>query len=212
MAALVSRFQRLLINGVVITIPLVATLLVVLVVFDFILGVLSPIVSGVTYAWPDEPPVAVIQFATLLSVIGFFLVVGLVAEYTPGTYLSERVHATMETIPGVSTVYESVRRASRLLADDETDQFQEVKLVEFPHEGAYMLGFLTAETPAVVEDSAGEAGMVTIMVPLAPNPATNGYVMHMPAENVHEVDLTVEEAFRSIATLGVAADSLGGDG
>jgi len=50
--------------------------------------------------------------------------------------------------------------------------------------------------------------MVTIMVPLAPNPATNGYVMHMPTEKVHEVDLTVEEAFRSIATLGVvAADS-----
>jgi len=71
-----------------------------------------------------------------------------------------------------------------------------------------MLGFLTAETPPVVEASADEDEMVTIMVPLAPNPATNGYVMHMPTEKVHEVDLTVEE-FRSIATLGVAADSLG---
>jgi hypothetical protein len=29
----------------------------------------------------------------------------------------------METIPGVSTGYESVRRASRLLVDDDTDQF-----------------------------------------------------------------------------------------
>ncbi len=61
----------------------------------------------------------------------------------------------------------------------------------------------------MVEASAGEDEMVTLMVPLATNPATNGYVMHMPAEKVHEVDLTVEEAFRSIATLGVAADSLG---
>ncbi|WP_226005031.1 DUF502 domain-containing protein [Natrinema salinisoli] len=209
MAALVSRLKRLLINGVVITIPLVATLLVVLVVLDFILGVLSPIITGVTFIWADEPPVPVIQFATLLSVLGVFLLVGIVAEYTPGTYLSKRVHATMETIPGVSTVYESIRRASSLLLDDETDQFQDVKLVEFPHEGAYMLGFLTAETPPVVEASAGEDEMVTIMVPLAPNPATNGYVMHMPTEKVHEVDLTVEEAFRSIATLGVAADSLG---
>jgi uncharacterized membrane protein len=205
----VSRFKRWLINGVVITIPLVATLLVVLVVLDFILGVLSPIVTGVTYVWTDQPPVPVIQFATLLSVIGVFLLVGIVAEYTPGTYLSKRVHGTMETIPGVSTVYQSIRRASKLLLDDETEQFQEVKLVEFPHEGAYMLGFLTAETPAVVKASAGEDEMVTIMVPLAPNPATNGYVMHMPTEKVHEVDLTVEEAFRSIATLGVAADRLG---
>lgn len=209
MADSASRVQRWLINGIVITIPLVATLLVVLVVLDFILGALSPIITGVTYVWPNEPPVPVIQLVTLLSVVGFFLVIGIIAEHTPGKYISERVHGTMETIPGVSTVYESVRRASKLLLDDETDQFQDVKLVEFPHEGAYMLGFLTAETPPVVEASAGEDEMVTIMVPLAPNPATNGYVMHMPTEKVHEVDLTVEEAFRSIATLGVAADSLG---
>ncbi|WP_222915067.1 DUF502 domain-containing protein [Natrinema sp. SYSU A 869] len=209
MADSASRVQRWLINGVAITIPLVATLLVVLVVLDFILGVLSPVISGVAYIWPNEPPVPVIQFATILSVVGFFLLVGIVAEHTPGKHVSKRVHATMETIPGVSTVYESIRRASKLLIDDETEQFQDVKLVEFPHEGAYMLGFLTAETPAVVEASADEDDMVTIMVPLAPNPATNGYVMHLPTEKVHEVDLTVEDAFRSIATLGVAADSLG---
>ncbi|OAQ53302.1 hypothetical protein HTG_07430 [Natrinema mahii] len=208
MADPASSIKRLFINGVVITIPLVATLLVVSIVLNFILGALAPVIAGVTYVWPDEPPVPVIQFATLASVIGVFLLVGLVAEYTPGTYLSKRVHATMETIPGASTVYESVRRASKLLVEDESDQFQDVKLVEFPHEGAYMLGFLTAETPPMVEASAGEDELVTLMVPLAPNPATNGYVMHMPAEKVHEVDLTVEEAFRSIATLGVAADSL----
>ncbi len=108
MADPASSVKRLFISGVIITIPLVAT---------------------------------------LASVIGVFLLVGLVAEYTPGTYLSKQVHATMETIPGVSTVYESVRRASKLLVEDESDQFKDVKLVEFPHEGAYMLGFLTAETP-----------------------------------------------------------------
>ncbi|OLZ42743.1 hypothetical protein A6E15_15190 [Natrinema saccharevitans] len=190
-------------NGVVITIPLVATLLVVSVV----LGILSPVIAGITYVWSDQPPVSVIQVATLTSVVGVFLLIGLVAEYTPGTYLSKQVYATMETIPGVSTVYESVRRAGKLLVED--DSVQDVKLVEFPHEGAYMLGFLTAATPPVVETSADEDEMVSLIVPLAPNPATNGYVMHMPAEKVHEVDLTVEEAFRSIATLGVAADSLG---
>jgi len=147
-AAPASSVKRLFVNGVVITIPLIATLLVALVVLDFILGVLSPVITGITYVWPDGPSVPVIEFATLASVIGVFLLVGLVAEYTPGTYLSKRVHATMETIPGVSTVYESVRRASTLLVEDDS-------------------------------------------------------------EKVHEVDLMVDETFRSIATLGAAADSLG---
>lgn len=200
--------KRWLINGIILTIPLVVTLLVLLVVVDFVLGILSPVVGGVAYVWPNEPPTVVIQLATLLSLFAFFVLIGLVAEQTPGRHLSKRVHATVETIPGVSTLYESIRRASDILVDDETDQFKEVKLVEFPHEGAYMFGFLTADTPTEIERSADESAMMTLMVPLGPNPTTNGYVMHVPVENVYDVDITVEEAVRSIATLGVSVDRL----
>jgi len=103
-----------------------------MVVLNFIRSAISPVTAGVTYLLADEPPALAIEFVTLLSLLGVFLLVGLVAEHTPGKYLSKRVHAVMETIPGVSTGYESVRRASRLLVDDDTDQFQDVKLVEFP--------------------------------------------------------------------------------
>ncbi|NUB90440.1 DUF502 domain-containing protein [Haloterrigena sp. SYSU A558-1] len=206
-----GRFKRWLINGIALTIPLVITILALILVVDFVLGVLSPVVRGVMFVWPNEPPEAVVQFVTMGSLLAFFLLVGIAAEYTPGTAISQRVHATMETIPGVSTIYESVRRASKLLVDDDTDQFQDVKLVEFPHRDAYMLGFLTAQTPPDIEAQVGNGPMVTIMVPLGPNPTTNGFVMHMPAEHVYDVDVTVEEAFRVIATLGVASDDLGDD-
>ncbi|MXV62815.1 DUF502 domain-containing protein [Natronorubrum sp. JWXQ-INN-674] len=206
-----GRFKRWLINGVAITIPLVITLLVFIIVIDFVLGVLSPIVQGIIYVLPNDPPTIVVEFVTLVSLVTFFLVVGIAADYTPGRAISKRVHAAMETIPGISTVYESVRRASRMLVDDDTEQFQDVKLVEFPHRDAYMLGFLTAKTPPEVEDRVDNGAMVTLMVPLGPNPTTNGFIMHMPAEHVYDVDITVEEAIRSIATLGVASNELGED-
>lgn len=208
MAHVASRFKRWFIHGVAITIPLVVTLIVLIVVLNFILGILSPVVDAVALVWPNEPPVAVIQLATLLSLIALFLLVGLIAEYTPGEHISHLVDETMETIPVVGTVYVSVRRASDILVDDDTDQFQDVKLVEFPHEDAYMLGFLTADTPDLIANQLGVEEMLTIMVPLGPNPTTNGFVMHMPAENVHDVDMTVEEAVRSIATLGVASNGI----
>ena len=210
MATVRLRVKRWLINGIAITIPLMVTLLVLIVVVDFILGILSPVVDGALYLWPtNEPPKAVVQFMTLGSLLGLFLVIGLIAEYTPGQYISRRVHQTMETIPGVRTVYESVRRAANVLVDDDTEQFQEVKLVEFPHEDAYMLGFLTADTPAAIEERVDNGAMVTIMIPLGPNPTTNGFVMHVSRDNVYDVDITVEEAVRSIATLGVAANGIG---
>ena len=137
------------------------------------------------------------------------LLVGIVAEYTPGRHISKRVHATMETIPGVSTVYESVRRASTMLVDDETEPFQVVKLVEFPSQNTYALGFLTATTPPVIEACVDSEELVTIRVPLGPNPTTNGFVMRMPVDNVYDIDITVEAATRSVATLGVASSELG---
>jgi uncharacterized membrane protein len=207
----VRPLKQWFINGIVLTIPLVVTLLVLLVVVDFMLGVLSPIVEGVAYLWPNEPHDTVIKLMTVVSLIVFFLVVGLAAEHTPGRYLSNRVHTAMETIPGVSTIYESVRRASNILVDDETEQFKEVKLVEFPHQDSYMFAFLTADTPDRIERCVDGEPMVTVMLPLGPNPTTNGFIMHLPAENVYDIDITVEEAVRSIATLGVSVDELGGD-
>ncbi|RQG90565.1 DUF502 domain-containing protein [Natrarchaeobius chitinivorans] len=198
--------KRWLLNGIAITIPLVVTVIVLTIVLEFVLRALSPIVSAIIYVWPNEPPTIVVQLTTLLSLVGLFLLVGFVADCTSSRRLSQTVHETIESIPVVSPIYASVRRASDVLADDETDQFREVKLVEFPHENLHALGFLTADTPREIERRLGEDELQTVMIPLGPNPTTNGFVVHVPVENVSDVDMTVEDAIRSIATLGVATE------
>ena len=200
------RLKEWLLKGVVITIPLVVTVIILLVVLDFILGVLSPVVIALAYFWPNEPPTILIEIATLISLVGLIILVGLVSEQTPGAHIMQKVDEIVTTAPGVGTVYTSIRQVSELLSDDGEDQFQEVKLIEFPHQDAYVLGFLTGDTPETIEDCAGYEEMVTVMVPLGPNPTSNGFIMHMPVENVYDIDFTVEEAIQSIATLGVATE------
>ncbi|MFP9192345.1 DUF502 domain-containing protein [Natronosalvus vescus] len=206
MKALSSRLRRWFVNGVVITIPIIVTLIVLLVVLEFVLSLLSPVVAGVDYVWANEPPREVMQAVTVGSLIAFFLLVGFAAEYTPGRYLSRWFHRTIETIPGVGTIYTSVRQASNVLVDDDVDQFEDVKLVEFPHQDTYVLGFLTADTPAAIEASVNSTEMQTVMIPLGPNPMTNGFIVHAPADSVYDVDISVEEAVRITATLGVASN------
>jgi hypothetical protein len=46
---------------------------------------------------------------------------------------------------------------------------------------------------------------------MAPNPVMGGYVMHVSAERVYDVDLTVEQGIRSIVTSGVATGESDGD-
>jgi len=88
------------------------------------------------------------------------------------------------------------------------DRFQSVKLVEFPNDGNYALAFETNRAPDSVKSATEIDDLVTLFVPLAPNPVMGGFLVHVSRSNVFDVDMTVEEAARALITSGIA----GGDG
>jgi len=47
--------------------------------------------------------------------------------------------------------------------------------------------------------------MVTLFVPLAPNPVMGGFLIHASRDRIFDVDMTVEEAARALVTSGIAA-------
>jgi uncharacterized membrane protein len=111
-------------------------------------------------------------------------------------------------VPGFGSIYESFRQMSDVVLSSDTESFREVKLVEFPHEGSYTLGFVTTETPESLAEPTPHDEMVTMFLPMAPNPVMGGHLVHLPVDRVMDVDLTVEEGIQTIVTSGVAiADS-----
>lgn len=193
-------------TGAAITIPLIITLLVVVFVVNFLSGLMDPVVGllqslGVT----GEGQSIIVKLLSLVVLVGVVFVVGLVADRGPGDgAVTSTFDAAMEGIPGVGSVYTSVNRMSEVLLDSDTQSFQEVKLVEFPHSETYAIAFLTAEAPDAIEAAAGHGQMVTLFVPLAPNPFMGGHLVTVPQQRVHDVDMTVEEGVRALVTSGVA--------
>lgn len=191
-------------TGVTLTIPAIVTLLVLTVVLDFLAGLLSPAVSAVNVFVPgDDLPEALVQVTVVAVVLAVTFLVGLIAEETPTHHWADRFDAAVASIPGVGSIYTSFNEMTDLLLDSDTENFRDVKLVEYPREGSYSVAFLTAETADVVEDATGHEEMVTLFMPLAPNPVMGGFVLHVPEDRVVDVDLTVEEGLRSIVTSGV---------
>lgn len=149
------------------------------------------------------------MLARALSVfllVGAILVTGLVTRFRFGERAVDYFDGVVESIPGVGAVYTSFRQMGNVLLESDNNSFQEIYLVEFPHDDSYVLGFQTAETLDEIEDTAGE-DMKTLFLPLAPNPMMGGFLAHIPKERVLEVEMTVEEGVRSIATLGIATSS-----
>jgi uncharacterized membrane protein len=199
--------RRSLVSGVAVLVPLAVTLLVLGFVLNLLSQVLDPLVGVVlwtTPTWRTDP--VLIELAALASLLVLVLVVGALAEFGPGEgRIAAGFDSVMSSIPGVGSVYSSFDEMSELLLDSDTDSFQEVKLVEYPNEGSYTMAFKTADSSGLVEEATGHGEMVTLFLPMAPNPMMGGFVVHVSTDRVIDVDMTVEEGIRAVVTSGVTA-------
>jgi uncharacterized membrane protein len=196
--------RKSVVTGAAIILPLAVTLLVLSFVVNFLSNALSPISSTAVTNLPFNNAL-IVQAITVILLVIIMLVVGFLAEYTEsGGAIGNRFDQFMESIPGVGSVYTSFNEMSELLLDSDTESFQDVKLVQYPVEGSYTVAFKTADTPATLESDTGHDEMITLFMPMAPNPVMGGFVIHVSTDRVVDTDMTVEEGIRSIVTSGVA--------
>jgi len=195
------------VTGAAVTLPLIVTLVVLGAVVNFISQQLDPVVRVISSVVGVQLASDVaLKLITTLSLLAAIFCIGVWTEHRPNRAGFGAIFDTLVArIPGVGSLYQSIDEMGSLLLDSDTDSFQEVKLVEFPDQGSYAFAFLTAETPDVVREATGaDEGMVTLFLPMAPNPVMGGYVLHVAEEHVFDVDLTVEEGIQAIVTSGVA--------
>jgi uncharacterized membrane protein len=200
--------RRAFVTGTAITVPTIITLILFGAVLDFVSQTISPVVAAVEFVpGTGGVPEILLELLTVAVLLAVVFAVGVVAEGRSGNSpgFTREFDEFVAAIPGVGTVYTSVRKMSDVLLESDTESFQDVKLVEFPHDETYMLCFLTAHPPEAVREAVGEDTMKTLFLPLAPNPVMGGFLINVPTERVYDVDLTVEEGVRAIVTSGVAA-------
>lgn len=201
-------FRQTMITGAAITIPFFITLLVLAWAIDLVSNLVAPVVDLLAFLGPTTGVSNVLaEVASVLAILGLIFFVGLVAQRGPDQpHIGRRVDHVMGEIPGIGSIYTGINRLSEVLLESDTESFQEVKLVEFPHDETYVLGFQTADTPGSIEEAGGHDEMKTIFLPLAPNPVMGGHLVHLPDERIYDVDMEVEQGMQAIMTTGAAVD------
>ncbi|MFC7044592.1 DUF502 domain-containing protein [Halobacteriaceae archaeon GCM10025711] len=211
-------------TGIAIIVPLVITLYVLQIALQFVTDALTPFVDLLEWVgliqWIQSVtlirllidlqlyPVVIDFLSEIIAVLvlfGVVILVGFVGHHRHGERVIGYVDLAIASIPGVGTVYKSFRRMGDVMLDDEAENFQDIKLVEFFGDEQYVLGFETSTSPESVQQATGDDEMVTMFIPLAPNPVTGGFLTHVPRSQVVDLDMTIEEGVRSILTSGVAA-------
>jgi uncharacterized membrane protein len=133
----------------------------------------------------------------ILGVLGLLYFLGFFARSRADRILDAILHR----IPIVTSIHKAVRQLFAALGGSgELTRFKRVVLVEFPHPGMRVPGFVTASC----RDESTHKTILCVYVPTTPVP-TSGYMLLIPEENVTELDWPLEQTIQAVVSFGITA-------
>ena len=199
LAPLRKRLKNYFLAGILVTVPLVITVWVIAVFInwtDNFLDFLPPRFHPRTYI--PIPGWGVIIAAALI------LGSGMVATNYLGKRMLRFWDQQVTKIPLIRSIYGSVRQLLESLFLQNDQRFQRVVLIEFPRPGIYSLAFITGEPKQEIVDKTGKK-LLNLFLPTTPNP-TSGFFIMLPEDQVTELDMSVEDAFKLIISGGILGE------
>lgn len=200
-AGLMSFLRRSFLTGLLVIVPSLLSFWLCYAFFDWI----DDRLIGLLHGLPIEPARGT----------GFVLGLGLVVAVGSfaNNFLGRRVVALYEWVlhklPVVNQVFPALRQVAGLVFTEQRTAFEKVVLVEYPRRDCWVLGFLTAEAPAVVTGLTPHEKLLSLFIPTTPNP-TSGFLLMVPERDVRFLEMSPEEGVKLIISGGLLTpDQLG---
>jgi uncharacterized membrane protein len=194
--------RRYLIAGLLVWLPIIATVLVV----RFILDLMDQLLPA-----PLRPELLLgVHIPGLGALLALLLLVatGLLVTNIIGRSLVRAWEDFMDRIPFIRAVYGGVKSFSTTILSNSGNSFKKVLLIEYPRLGMWSVGFQTA-SDLRLSSVQGDEPQVCVFIPTTPNP-TSGFIVLVPRSQAIELDISVDAAMKMIVTLGVVVPTTTG--
>lgn len=137
----------------------------------------------------------------LIVLVVFLTVLGGIATNLIGRSVISLTDRILTRVPFVRSVYSAFKQLVEVFASNNTEQFSECVLIEYPKKGTWCLGFLSSPAKGEVRSVLGPA-FIGVFVPTTPNP-TSGFLMYVESSEVVRLNMTVEEGAKMILSAGL---------
>ncbi|MFC2016256.1 DUF502 domain-containing protein [Chloroflexota bacterium] len=176
------------VTGVLVLIPIGATIGILVWIFNQIDSILLPYIEPIL-----GRPVPGLGFGIMIVLI---YLVGIIASNVVGKSLIRFGESLLAKVPVVRPLYNGIKQIMESFsAPGKTGLIQTV-LVEFPRKGIWTIGFITNETLV----HPGET-QLNIFIPTSPNP-TSGFLQIAREDEVIRTDMPIDKALRMIISAG----------
>ncbi len=207
-----SFFKQNILTGILVTVPFGLTLLILFKLGAWIIELVSALPAWLFGSPLEGLPKGLFEIVTfLIGLIGTILVVllvGAVARNIAGRKLLDFGEMLISKIPLARTVYLATKQViETLFFGTGIKNLKRVALFEYPRKGVYSIGFVTGSLEDGMHQNRSGRKLVSIFVPTTPNP-TSGYYIMLPEEEITELPITIEEAFKIIMSAGLATNNV----
>ena len=193
-----GAIKKYIVAGLLVWLPLAVTVFIVKLVVDLL--------DNIFLLLPAEyQPAIVLGFSIpgfgIIVAISILIVTGMLAANLFARRLFELWEAILNRIPLVRSIYNIVKQISTTILDSNGKSFRKVVMLQYPRKGIWSIGFLTNEYVSIDIEGLNE-NLVAVFVSTTPNP-TSGFVLMVSHEEIIDLDMTVEEGFKFIISMGV---------
>ena len=205
----ISGFRNSFLTGVVVIAPVGLTVWLVWTVIGWIDGFVLPFVPS--QYQPEVILQAIFGEDVRVNIRGlgvvFFLVfttfIGWIAKGLLGRTFIRSAENLVNRMPVVRSVYSGVKQIAETVFAQADRSFEKACLIEYPRRGIWAIGFISTTAKGEVSKRSGSGKkMQSIFVPTTPNP-TSGFLLFFPAEDVIELDMSVEDAAKLVISAGL---------
>ena len=186
------------IAGLLVWLPLAATVVII----KLVINLLDKIILILPLQYQPESLFGFyIPGFGLLLALGVLVLTGMLAANLLGRELVAVWESILSRIPVVRSIYNAVKQIVDTVLTSKGKSFRKVVMAEYPRKGIWSIGFLTNETVAM-ECSGLDKEMLAVFLPTTPNP-TSGFIILFPRDEIIELDMSVEDGFKFIISIGV---------
>ena len=209
-----SLFYRLkqavkndLIAGLLVVIPLATTIWLSIAIANWAISLLTQIPKQLNPFVGLDPNLTNLLNLFVGLTVPFLgiLLIGLMARNFIGRWLLDTGERILQSIPLAGTVYKTLQQILETLFKDSKNRFRRVVMVEYPRQGVWSIGFVTGGVSEPIQAQLSQS-VLSVFIPTTPNP-TSGWYAIFAEEEVINLDLSIEDAFRIIISGGIVNNS-----
>jgi uncharacterized membrane protein len=193
-----STLRKYLIAGLLVWIPLAATVFIIKLVVDLMDMTILLLPENLQ---PQNLWGFTIPGLGLVLAVAVLILTGALAANLIGRTLVDLWENILGRIPLVRNIYNAFKQIATTVLSSDNKSFRKVVLVEFPRDGLWSIGFLTG-ADIQIDSPSIKNGMASVFISTTPNP-TSGFLVFMPKDKIIELNISVEEAFKLIMSIGV---------